>query len=179
MSGKPILIKMRAYNLRLIRAREELGLNQREASERIGFSHQGVLMMYETLKKSPIHLAGESVWKDSAMRIAEFYGLSCEYLWPDDILKIRKTAFRMELSSADISTMMLTHDEKSGDIKRLHEALGTLAERPRRVLEMSADGATLDEIGAAIGGRSKERARQIQLKAFSQVRKFMKRQAAQ
>lgn len=178
MSGKPILIKMRAYNLRLIRAREELGLKQREAAERIGCT-QEVLCSYETLRRSPIADSGDELWKGAAMRVAEFYGLSCEYLWPEEVVKIRKRAFQMELSAADISTVMLTDGERNGDANRLREALTQLADRPRRAIEMHAEGATFDEIGAAIGGVSRERARQIHVKAFDQVRSFMKRHAEQ
>lgn len=179
MSGtKPILLKMRAYNLRLIRAREELGLNQRTAAEQIGCK-QEILCSYETLRRSPITNSGDELWKESAVRIAEFYGLSCEHLWPDDVVKIRQTAFQMELSSADISTVMLTDGERNGEVRQLRDALSQLRERPLRAITMHADGATLDEIGAAIGGVSRERARQIQVKAFDQVRSFMKRQANQ
>lgn len=169
---KSILLKFRAYNLRLVRAREDLGMSQHAAALAMGFNSQGVLLKYENMKTSPIaeHLLGE-VWKESAQRVADFYGYSCEYLWPDEVKAIRKSAFRLELASHEVATFLSPKQDTPAALQ-LSAIVESLPAVESTIIVAHANGATLDEIGSRFD-LSRERIRQELTKAKVHVEKLV------
>jgi hypothetical protein len=55
----------------------------------VGYS---AYLNYESLKTSPVSKRAEGGWKPSALKVAAFYGVRPEALWPAGILlvKVRK-----------------------------------------------------------------------------------------
>ncbi|MFA5186846.1 MAG: sigma factor-like helix-turn-helix DNA-binding protein [Patescibacteria group bacterium] len=78
-------LKIRLYNNRLIRAREELGLSARDAAEKIGVEY-GHLLRLEALKKSPYDSRTQEL-TPTAKKILDFHGLSEDYVWPKEIAR--------------------------------------------------------------------------------------------
>ena len=183
MKVKPFRLKVRVQNNRLVRAREELGLTQIGAAKAIGIN-ASQLSAYESLQHtetqekkgfgSPYN-AKTGEWKETARRISEYYGLSPEYLWPDEIRAVKKNALTVEMSSREIAQLTgpPAPDEfvalrKMGEQSvRLLDSL-TPNERDLLKLRFSSEGEemTLRELGNNIEGFygkgvSCERARQI------------------
>lgn len=63
--------------------------------------------------------------------------------------------------------------EPQAVLERLIAACQTLLERERTVLLIRARGGLLDEAGAALGGRSKERARQVEAAGIAKLREYV------
>lgn len=134
MITKAFRIKVRVQNNRLIRAREELGLTQAEATRRIGLSHSA-LCAFENLnysKWSPYNeLTGE--WTDSARKVADYYGLSPEYLWPEEVALVKKSALQLEVGGREVVGFLTeTRDTESEMLPRL---LNQLNEREKAIIE--------------------------------------------
>lgn len=95
-------IKIRIQNNRLVRAREELGMTQAVAARAIGVG-ASVLSAFENLSSRDSPWSSTySRWTDTARKIADFYGYSPEYLWPEEIAALRKNAAQLELSAREV-----------------------------------------------------------------------------
>lgn len=84
---KEFRVKMELRNNLLIERRERLGMSPREAGEKSGVGYSAYLN-YESLKTSPISKRAEGGWKPSALKLARFYGVAPEVLWPASILLV-------------------------------------------------------------------------------------------
>ena len=166
---KAFRIKVRVYNNRLVRAREEMGLSQTEAARQMGVSN-GILCDFETLRRR----AWSEVdgWIPSALRVAEFYGYSPEYLWPEEIEAVRKNAFALELAAEDVA-QLLSPDEHMSRKELgvfMGQAHGLLTQRERSVLQATlVEERTLADTGTDYS-LSQERIRQIRDKALRKLR---------
>ena len=151
-SRKLFRMKVRLYNNRLIRAREDLGLNQTEAARQIGITNS-VLSAYENFgvrngKRVLGQAWGPTGWTPSALMIADFYGYSPEYLWPEEIDSVRKNAMTLELSSADVHVFASGDMEARELASRVTEAKKLLSPAHREILEARfVDEKTLEELG--------------------------------
>ena len=159
---------VRIRNNRLIRAREVLGLTQAAASRAIGLP-QGFLSAYECLSKSA--RAKRGGWTPTAIKVADYYGHTCEHLWPDEVEEVHTTTLSIEMEAAQLRqigstgpTLLEAPQEammERADLKAAVEsALGGLSERTARLVRRWADDATFAEI-ASEEGLSVERTRQI------------------
>ena len=82
--------------------------------------------------------------------------------------------------SPDQETMLAARDEFDNRRKALADALGVLNERDRRIFEgrrLAEDPITLAELADEFGV-SRERARQIEVRAFEKVQKAVKNRVA-
>lgn len=152
---KPIRLKMRAYNNRLVRLREELGLSQKELADRVGLS-QGTVNTMETMREPAWGAHG---WKTAALKLAEFHGVSPEWLWPDEIRMVRAKAMQLEATSQEIAQLggvtplqELTARETSALIDRAltvgHYSKGLGVQMLRARIE---DEKTFAEVGTIAG----------------------------
>lgn len=161
--AKALRMKVRLYNNRLVRAREELGLSQGAAAMSIGVSVH-TLMRMETLQYNPL---GQRGWTDAAGRVAEFYGLSPDYLWSDEIAVVRKSVMEIEMSSRE-ATCLVGEELDAGELRaRLLAARSRLLESGRlshmalRMLDARVvDGRSYGSVGSDYR-LGRERARQI------------------
>jgi transcriptional regulator with XRE-family HTH domain len=78
-----IRIEARIKNAALIKAREELGLTQTEAAEKIGI-YTSLLSMYERLRAYPS--------QETQYKICDFYGFSKEEVFPDELRAFAKNS---------------------------------------------------------------------------------------
>lgn len=171
---KPFRLKVRVYNNRLIRAREELGLTQSEAAERMGVA-ANYLSALETLRPTRLGKAWRSDgWTLTARRIAAFYGLSPEYLWPDEIAAIRKNALQLEVAASDLHVLAGGEVDRDELLARVNEAKRLLPPAEQTVIDAWTNGATLEQIGDE-RELSRERIRQILGKGLRGIELNMRR----
>lgn len=178
---KSLLMKVRLYNNRLIKAREELGLTQCAAAEAIGVQY-GSLNALENLrvKAWKRNASGDEGWTQTALKIASFYGFSPEYLWPEEIALVRKNAMRLELAAKDIHVLIGGELDALELKSQLDEAMRRLSLRDVELLEKSiVEGKALATIGQESpginNGTSREIVRQHVERAKSHLRNALKR----
>ncbi len=167
--------------------REALGLTRKALAAAVGVrpSEYGRL---ESLKKAPKVRTGpywsELRWSTAATRVAEFFNVLPEDLWPTEILKVQKVEESKTFDLEDLRPLLIEQQaralESPEDILIREEfetsvsrVLETLSVREQVVLRQrfGFDGkdSTLDETGATLDV-SKERIRQIEAKALRKLR---------
>lgn len=170
--AKELRLDVRVRNNRLIRAREELGLTQAEASRQIGIT-PSELSAWENLKTKRAVLTTDGDWRDSAKRVAAFYGYSPEYLWPDAIFAIRKSALRLEANASDVAQLGGVELDAKQLSSHLSEALACLPPFRREVVVASiVDEKTLKDIGDG-HQLSRERIRCIKEESLRRLRETL------
>lgn len=168
---KPFRVKVRVQNNRLVRAREELGLTQVEAARRMRLSKERL----NSLENFRDPAWGPFGWTPSALRIAEFYGYSPEYLWPEEIAMVKRNAFVLEANATEAFALSGGEVDET-DMRALTHQLDSamtrapLSARERGVLQLRSAGLCLDDAGAKLGGISRERVRQLELRAHRKIR---------
>lgn len=166
---KPFRLKVRIYNNRLVRAREELQLTQRDVARRIGVSPH-IICYLENCK----HQAwGEFGWTPSAQALADFYGYSPEYLWPEEIAAVRKNALSLEVAAGDIPALLppdeqLSNAEMKQFVGKAYRALPPV-QRDALMNVTHGEDLTLKKIGEHLD-LSRERTRQIREDALRRLR---------
>ncbi len=113
---KTLRLVLRVKNNRLVRLREEEGLSLTECA-RLASVPVSTLSGLECLRISPRAVpqgkyrrsqsavdgeADPRVWTPSAQKIAAFHGMSCDWLWPDEVRELCVSAMRLEVSRADM-----------------------------------------------------------------------------
>jgi RNA polymerase sigma factor (sigma-70 family) len=189
---KELRITLRARNNRLIAARERLNLGAREAAAKIPVRYEQ-LLRFEGLKDSPIN--GKGVWRDTALRVAAYYGGTPEYFWPEAVMALVEPEKTVEIDAADVarlssgsggSLLALPSPDpdpeeallRSLDMQRAREFLKTLPEREAHVLSLRCGidcerELTYGQIGAMLNV-SRERARQIGEKGLAMIRRALR-----
>jgi len=181
---KDLRVQVRAWNNQLRERREALGLSTVQLAEQLGLSYQWYLGV-EGLKIKPIDLRpGREGWKPGALRLAEFYGVTPEILFPDLVLKIEAVTAERRVDAEEMVAMTLPSAStplqllESNEVEvALQGALERLTEKERRVLEMrfgvngegEGQGWTLDQVAHEFGV-TRERIRQIEVKALRKLR---------
>lgn len=126
-------------------------------------------------------------WRDSALKIAEFFDVSPEELWPDEVTNICNPVASRTMDVSEVVGLidempdppLLPSEsiERREDIQNLEAALQTLTPRQEKVLRerfgIGGETSDLKKIGDEIGV-SRERVRQIEAKALSEMRFIMK-----
>lgn len=178
----PLRAVTRLKNNRLIRAREGLGYTLTAAALAIGI-HYTHLCAFENLRLSPRNARWGS-WTKKAQKVAEFYDIPPEELWPDEVMSVGPTTFTHEIEVSDLPRLAAPTPEDSflaeetfAKLRALLDAPGLLSPRERSVLALrfaDADAAFAD-VGAALG-ITRERARQIELKALGKLRAALPRE---
>lgn len=194
---KPIRVLVRLKNNRLVACREELGLTLKAAAERMGVSLV-TLMSYECMKLSPLASTASKArkdrfWKKSAEKVAHFYGLSPEEMFPGVVQRVLKTQGQFEMDDQDVEALIGASfggeppelpDEvcERDELNRLmHKALLTLTTKEHLVIAHrfgmggNEGGKTLDEVANVLQSTfghstSRERVHQIEAKALRKLR---------
>jgi len=155
---KDFELQMRLRNNRIKARRVELGLSARQLADVVGLSYPMVLE-YEGLKESPLAKRGEDPWRPSAKKLAEFFGCSCDELWPEAVLAVKKPVLTMDvdapqlamLAGAESARLALPSPEQAAIEHNLSDqvrrVLKTLTPREEKILRMRFG------IGKTGGGR--------------------------
>jgi len=125
---------IRVRNRRLVLAREKLGLDSAKAAARqLGLTYD-VLVRYESRKLDPWGTDG--TWKQSAVDIAEAYGLLPDELWPGTMRHVHETHAALTLAvlaDPSLPDVGLEHDELRRELNR---ALHQVSWREEEVLRL-------------------------------------------
>lgn len=97
-------------NNQLIERREQLGLSAPQVAEEIGLSY-GTYIQYESIKQSPYRSHSDEI-KESAQKIADFYGESVCTIWPNEVLSVKKTEVVKMVNVDDARNILGAHSEK-------------------------------------------------------------------
>lgn len=181
-------LQVRIKNNLLISLREGLKLTPREMADKIGLSYP-LYLKYEGLKQSP--LARTGAWSRSAQKIAAFFNVSPDDLWPDVILAVQTPTAERIVGAEQVNALFASEAARSLmgeelapdqplDIAQrdanVRAALATLTPRERMVIESRfgidrdhTKGYTLQAVADALDV-DRERVRQIEAKALRKLR---------
>jgi len=171
-----IRIDMRARNNRLIKLREDMGMNQTAAAAAYGV-HLSSLGGLENLKISPALANGR--WRPAAAKIAAFHGVDVEWIWPEQMREMKAqmvsrtigTDKAMEWDGWQASRPMLAA-AGSEAVDVIDAALSeVLTDREAAVMRARfKDGKTYEETGID-HYVTRERIRQIEANAIAKLRR--------
>jgi len=159
---------------RLSNYRLSLGWTGAELARRCGVANVDVCAL-ETGNESPRRAAlyaGDDPWRETSRRIAEYLGVTCEWLWPEHAPAtprlMREETPTPEALYADAETR-----------ERVRAAVASLPPRERAVIVrrfglIDGEEATLEEIAPHVGGVSRERVRQLEAQALRQLRAILR-----
>ncbi len=184
-------VTVRIRNNQLKERRLALGLSGSKLAERIGVSY-GAYVALEGLRSHPMtrHRGGVIGWRSVAEKIASFYRVPPDVLWPEAIRAVRKSETVAKIEGAQLAAfaklanaprLLAESPDKLLEDKRRHEGLrkvldsGTLSPRDREVIVRiygldGHDEHTLGEVAEVFGWESKERPRQIRERALQRLR---------
>lgn len=169
---KPFRAIIRLKNNRLIRLREELGLTCREAAEKIGIGYH-TYWEFEALKRKSFNPQLRK-WSEAATKIADFHGVSCEWLWPEEVRAVHAKVLMLEANAQELVGLPPNVALEQFEMTKV---LGQLVEkvlRPREIEVLAQriatdDPKTYEEIGDQYN-LQKERVRQIESGALRKLR---------
>lgn len=175
-------VEFRIRNNAIKQRRAMLRLNQAQLAKKVGVC-QGTINAYETLKHSPIH-AATNKWKDSALKLAKFFKIDPEQLWPDVTKYIAQTTITQKLSAREMQYIFEQQQQMEIENEITPERLLLLSENQNHIEEQlnslparycdvvkrrhgfnGEESQTLRGIGKSLG-ITQERVRQIELKAY-------------
>ncbi len=167
-------LEARLKNNRLVKARLEAGFRSCAAAARAIGINNSTLCALETMRDKG---RGPSGFTATAQRIAIFYGHTPEYLWPEALASVQKTTAVLELSEAQVGTLLpaappsplaLLAGKQSKSL--LSKLLAVLTPIEWRVVQQrfAEEPATFDDISKA-EGLSRERLRQIEQTALHKM----------
>lgn len=165
---KDFNLKVTVRNARLLhRVREKYG-TAAECARQAGVNKSGLAALM-TMKAKPFRKDGDLT--ECASKICSALGCYPEDLWPEHIADIqtRRATTEMEFSRAEV--MQITGAE-DGFVRRelLEKWADQLRPREHIAIQAAREGWTFEELGEELGGVSRERARQIQIKALRKMR---------
>jgi RNA polymerase sigma factor (sigma-70 family) len=173
---KELEVTLRVRN-NLIKARRvALGLTLAGLSQAVGVNVV-TLSGLECLKIDPF---GSRGWTKSAQKLASFFGVTEETLFPAHVTAIKTPCAVAEIEVHDLTHVLSTHQqkmlmppdeilEKEEKLIHLESLLSYLDARSRRIIEGRADGKSLNDI-AIEEGISTERVRSIEQEALRHMR---------
>lgn len=164
MPIKTFQLTVRLRNNLLIQRREELQMSAPVFAHACGVSY-GSYIKLEAMSASPLDIQGE--WRDIARAVAEFHGLGCDELWPDEVLNVLRPVSTCTVDGATLERALeevlsppQLPDKSCSDKERaqaVHTALEALEARDRLVLEyrfgFRGQDMTLREVGALVPKR--------------------------
>lgn len=188
---KEFELTFRIRNNLLVQKREELGMDQKECAQAIGISY-GLYAGYETLRRNPLWEGKinqtKEVWKPTVLKIAEFYGVSPEDLFPGTVLQVKKNKVVKKMDFIDLVPLLPEHEEMaalaeynsmegvidSGKLEdKTREVIHTLKPREEKLIRMrfgiGENASTLKEIAEDFNVTN-ERIRQMEAKALRKLR---------
>lgn len=181
-------VEIRVRNNQLKERRVLAGLTQTELAQEIGISG-GMYAGFEAMRYQPMN---EGRWLPSALRIAAYYHLPPETLFPEAVRAVEVTVCVRKLDRSDLALLsspamgdatkrLLASPEAAAEQalarKQIQRHIGDLPVREAEVLRLrfGLDGDephTLEEIGEVFD-LSNERVRQVEARALCRLRKAM------
>lgn len=179
---KDFRIKVRAYNNHLLTRREAFPATQKQLALWAGVPLSAYAEL-ESLKR-PAWSARDGYWTDAAIKLAHFYDVDPQEIFPEEVKHVTAKRIEHELSAAEALYFQkcgpsLSQPDvicQSKDLlEKTQEVLADLTLLEEGVLcmrfgiDMRGDGETLEAIGAHLGV-GKERVRQIEARALRKLR---------
>lgn len=169
-------IKVSVRNARLMRAFESIGHTPSSFAKEHGFQPSEVCAL-AALKIPPVYANG--LWRKCVMRLCELTNTMPGDLFTErQMAGLRVSSSEREVDEDAMESISAIDPERlaiTNDLARMaNEIIDTLSPRSADVFRQWCDGATFDEIGEQ-HGVTRERVRQIALKAQREVRKAMER----
>ena len=162
--SKELRVVSKVYNNRLVSKREECKLSQRQLADLVGDVSFAQIGELERLALSPViaRKDGKVVWRSIAIKLADFFDTTCEYLFPETVQELagKQRVFTMQLDAEEMAAALMEHPlpiERLLDDQKLAEAvtnaLSTLDKRERYILQhhLMDDDMTLDQIADEFG----------------------------
>lgn len=173
---KEFELTLKLHNNLLKQRRLALGLTPKELARKIGIDYNRYLM-YENLRTSP--LKKDLSFRLTALKIADFYFVQPEELWPDAILAVKCPTINREIeankllavtklnvSSISPIDSLLEKEEKEA----VSEAFKALPKRLQKVLEgRIIEGKTFTELANEMNC-SRARVQQLEFVAHKRIR---------
>jgi len=194
MNAKELRVTVHIRNNRLMRAREDRGMTREQLGKAAGVSDSTIAGL-ETIRVHPHHIR-RGGWKPSALRLASFFGVAPEELFPDSVLAVAESKKTVEVDGRDVARLMppdamsalpsstnIESDAIDEETRRdLERCVESLPARRARVLRLyyglgDEEPHTLNEIGESWPGAplSRERVRQLREEGLAELRRVMKR----
>jgi RNA polymerase sigma factor (sigma-70 family) len=188
---KEFELTFKIRNNLLIQRREEMRLSRGECAKAIGI-HYVDYCRYEAMSRSPVTSKNvkDSFWTPTALRIAKFFGVDPEELFPPSVRQVRKNKAVKKVDFVELVPLLPEHEEMAVlaeynptedviDLSKLknktQEILRTLTPREQRILEMrfgineKNKEYSLEEIGEDFEV-TRSRIMQIEAKALRKLR---------
>ena len=164
-------LKITVRNARLLRAVRAAYGTPAEMSRQTGI-HPQALSALMTMRATPLRKDGSLT--ATAEAIVSALGIPADDLWPKHMqrLKARAATVEIEMDAATFAAISDSDPERQTAMRlAIARWSKDLTERQKIAIAMHQSGSTLDEIGAEVGGVTRERVRQIVLKAQREMRK--------
>jgi len=182
---KEFRVQIRIKNNLLQQRREELGLTQHEIAKQIPMSYH-LYNALECMREKPFNK--KSKWREVAIRLAAFFGLLPEDIWPGEVCAVEKTKAERCVdsetmralvgncsynSSQNPERLLMAKERKEA----VNEALETLTEREQEIIRRRCEESqSYRETGRGMNyyGNAKDisgsRVMQIEAKAIRKLR---------
>jgi transcriptional regulator with XRE-family HTH domain len=163
---KPFRVCIRLKNNRLVRAREDLGLSITALADACGVG-VSKLCAFENFKRSPLAESGE--WREDAIKLAHFHGVSAEWLWPEEGRRLLAQAMALEATCTELTTLPVLERERTEPLVQLGEWMQELSVAEKGVLDARMRGRERSEI-AEQRGLSRGRIGQLEQRGLDKLR---------
>jgi len=163
-------IKITVRNARLLRAIREKYATASELARVSGVSKTAVAALV-TMRAQPFLQDGSL--SSAAEGIVSALGVPADDLWPNHIARLKAKRAQIEIEmDADQFAAIASDDPEKTTIYRqaISRWSRQLTDRERTALAIHHSGGTLDDVGKAVGCVSRERARQIVVRAERRIR---------
>lgn len=171
MTESDFNLKITVRNARLLRAVREAYGSAAEMCRQTGIKVQQLSALM-TMRESPLMRNGHLT--KVAEDIVSALGIPADDLWPVQIrnLKAKRATVEVEMDAPTFAAIADSDPERQTMMRlAISRWSRTLTDRQKTAIAMHHSGNTLEEIGAELGGVTRERARQILLKAEREMRK--------
>lgn len=170
-------VTVRVRNNHLKSRRDELGFSQKDMAAILGVGGS-TYAQFESMRTSPISTKGH--WKGVPLALASFFNVMPEELFPDEVMSVttpvvvRKVFADELIAITNGSSRLCLPASAAYDAtelsEQLSEALHTLTPREQKVMRMRFhDDLTIEAVGCELF-ITRERARQIEMKALRKLR---------